>query len=891
MSESSFDILFFTETWLNPSIADGELFDCRYQVFRSDRDITQASLGGGTLLAISKKFRAINMDTTILRDVSSFIQTSIAKCYLGDLCLLVGVVYVPPAVSHDELDKYFDALATLINTHNILLMGDFNVFEFADSGNCPRALSVRNFVDFLNLKQMNTIRNSNGRILDLIFTNLNCQVVIERELCPFVPEDTHHPALSSDMPIIIKRSASVFPNADVPHFNFRRADFPTLYNDIALMDWSFLESLRDVNKMVDLFYSTLYDLIRKSVPCTQQRRNDWPQWFSKEIIKNIKSKEYYRRKYKSCKVRYYLDHFVRLRTLVKEQIDAAYKVFLQRASDDLKRDPGEFWNFVRLKQGSSRLPLSLRDDVNEYTEPVDIVNAFDSFFASVYSDNSMDFFDTVPTLPSFNIEQVNEDELIAVMKTFGAKLTRGEDQIPSFLIRDARYALAKPLMLIINCSLTTSIFPQRWKLARITPIFKKGDKSLVTNYRPIAILSNFAKVYEQIMYNTIYNHTRSFISPYQHGFIPKRSTVSNLCCLTQYIAESMDMGGQVDVIYTDFEKAFDRIDHNVLLNKMSYFGMSSDSLSLMKSYLSDRVCCVFYNGFQSRGYSPISGIPQGSNLGPLLFVLYINDLLDSITCPVLAYADDLKIYMEIRSLDDAQVLQTNLDVIHEWCCCNALALSINKCSCVSFTKKLNKINTEYIVDSTAIIKVGAARDLGVVFDSELSFLPHIEDMCSRAWGTLGFILRILGRFGDLGTLKTVFMALVISRLQYASIIWYPIYTSHQLLIEKVQRRFLKFLSYRLDGQYPARGVNYVDLLHRHEFSSLQTRRMNQSASYLQKLLCGEIDCAWLLSRVSLVVPRTNSRSHLCLYPPLCRTNVLKKAPISHMVFNINDAFE
>nr|XP_022912342.1 uncharacterized protein LOC111423334 [Onthophagus taurus] len=260
------------------------------------------------------------------------------------------------------------------------------------------------------------------------------------------------------------------------------------------MDWSFLEDVNDVDEMLDLFYTSLYNLIEKSVPCTQQKQNNYPQWFSKEIIKNLKTKEYYRHKYRTTKQTFYLDHFIRMRSLVKEQIDAAYNSFWQHASDNLKHDPSDFWNFVRLKQGTSRIPSIVRDDVDEYTIPIDIVNAFDSYFSSVYSDNSRDFTDAVPTLPMFNIHQVTEEEIIAVMRGFSSKLTAGEDQIPSFL---------------------------RWKSARITPVFKKGDKSLVTNYRPIAILSNFAK----------------------------------------YVAEVMDVGGQVDVVYTNFEKAFDRIDH------------------------------------------------------------------------------------------------------------------------------------------------------------------------------------------------------------------------------------------------------------------------------------------------------------------------------------------
>ena len=249
------------------------------------------------------------------------------------------------------------------------------------------------------------------------------------------------------------------------------------------------------------------------------------------------------------------------------------------------------------------------------------------------------------------------------MARFPAKHTSGDDQIPSFIVHDVRFALVRPLLYIINLAISSSTFPSLWKRARITPVYKKDDKTQLKNYRPIAILSNFAKLFEQVIYTCIFNGTHRYISTNQHGFLPRRSTTTNLLNVTQYIAEEMDKRGQTDVIYTDFSSAFDTVDHNLLLNKLSAFGLVPSLVRLMESYLSNRINYVFYNGFKSSEYMSTSGVPQGSNLGPLLFVLCIDDLVSSLTCNVLGFADDLKIVSTIKDFEDIVKLQQNLNKI------------------------------------------------------------------------------------------------------------------------------------------------------------------------------------------------------------------------------------
>lgn len=361
-----------------------------------------------------------------------------------------------------------------------------------------------------------------------------------------------------------------------------------------------------------------------------------------------------------------------------------------------------------------------------------------------------------------------------------------------------------------------------------------------------------------------------------------RSTVTNLTCITQYISNILDKQGQVDVIYTDIQKAFDHVDHFLLLTKLDHLGFSSNMLSLIKSYLMCRRQFVEYGGFRSDEYLATSGVPQGSNLGPLLFLIFINDLSLSLNSHHLLFADDLKIYMEINSINDCICLQNVLNTINQWCSENFLNLNISKCKLLSFHRKQNPLVFHYSLNDNILDKTDKFKDLGVIFDSKFTFSEHITQIIASTSKTLGFFVRNWNCFTNINTLKLLYVTFIRSKLEYCAIIWSPLYQNAICSIESVQRKCLKYMFFKYNGHYPERGFDYYTLLTMFNIDSLHVRRNSAALKFLYKLLHDEADCPLLVEQISFLVPRLETRQQQVFFNRPCRSNVLLRSPLFNM---------
>lgn len=280
-------------------------------------------------------------------------------------------------------------------------------------------------------------------------------------------------------------------------------------------------------------------------------------------------------------------------------------------------------------------------------------------------------------------------------------------------------------------------------------------------------MPSLGKSMEKIVYNVLFEFVKNRISTNQHGFFNGRSTTTNLLEFTSTTIKSVEQGKQMDVVYTDFSKAFDLINHRIVMKKLENFGVHSSLLSWIGSYLANRSMAVRIGNHCSRAFHPNSGVPQGSHLGPLLFLIFINDITDSFnSVHYQLYADDMKLYMPITSIVDCVNFQADLNRLDSWCKNNQLFLNIDKCKVMSFHRGKPSFKFDYCINNRKLQRVNSMLDLGVLFDTKLSFNDHISLKISKAKAMLGFIKRISSEFDDIVALKSLYCAHVRSHLEY-----------------------------------------------------------------------------------------------------------------------------
>lgn len=423
-----------------------------------------------------------------------------------------------------------------------------------------------------------------------------------------------------------------------------------------------------------------------------------------------------------------------MRKQLKIKISGEYKIFNAKVEKDMVDNPKEFWRYVNLKKGSSNIPSTMTYDKSLISGPKNIADAFATYFQSVFNPPS-NFSGDGPDICSgvLHIPNITENEISAALEKLKRKNTAGPDRIPSIFLKDCSPTLVKPLFILFNKILTGGVIPKLWKISKIVPILKKGDRKAIENYRPIALINNFAKIFEMVIFNNIYFHLKSNISENQHGFMHGRSTVTNLVSLTQFLSESIDEGGQTDVIYMDFSKAFDKISHNILLYKLGVIGFSPALLKVFHSYLCARKQFVYCSGCSSKDVFPTSGVPQGSVLGPLLFSVFINDISHILNVDYLLYADDLKIFTKVKSTADCVKLHGNLNQVLNWCKVNELPVNKTKCYVMSFSKMKNSIYFDYSILGELVSRPNIVHGLGVKFDRKLSFSAHFDYVVSACF--------------------------------------------------------------------------------------------------------------------------------------------------------------
>ena len=469
-----------------------------------------------------------------------------------------------------------------------------------------------------------------------------------------------------------------------------------------------------------------------------------------------------------------------------------------------------------------------------------ICDLFASFFQSnfkISSLNSENVMNNINAITNMGHIELTENEVLLELGTLDSSISLPPDNIPALFLKSCKSNLSKALVNIFNLSLSEGVFLDYWKSSYITPIFKSGSKQSVANYRPIAKLQLIPKVFESLVKKRMYEAVKDFISPFQHGFVSGKSTATNLTLLTNFCVNAVENGSQVDVVYTDFSKAFDRVNHAILLQKLKSLGFHSKLLKWIESYLTNRIQYVKIGPEVSKMFLNVSGVPQGSHLGPLLFLLFINDLPSHISfSSCLIFADDVKIYKVIKSLVDFSQLQSDLNNFYNWCILNDLSLYVEKCSILSFSRSFSTLIFNYELSDNELQRVYNHKDLGVIFDCKLEFKMHVDYIVSRGNSLLGFITRNSKDFKCPYTFKSLYVNFVRPVLEYCSVAWCPYYKNASNRIKKIQKRFTRYSPRQLEWNLPL--PPYKDRCTLIDLMSLEARREYFLISFARDIVTG-----------------------------------------------------
>ena len=825
-------IITITESWAKSSVDDSFFAIQGYSLFRRDRLV---HMGGGVLLYVHLSLSCME----ILRQELSCFEDSVAcKIFLpDDSSLTLAAFYRSPNSSdynNHSLVKAISHVMRFDSTYH-LLTGDFNFPDINwDSYYCPPSLDYfMDVVNEYNLDQLVTSPTRENAILDLFFTD-NAALVNEVSV--------REPLGQSDHNIVVVQLAipsfSGVQSSSKARFNYSLADWDKYRCN--LINFNILSSLNVIPESPDsiedswsIIKHAVLESANQSIPYCAKRSKVF------SLSKNPEVRRALFKKYRTYKKYKHSSNEIHKNIIREAQLQAKRAIRRAKIYDEnvvasqAAKSPKLFWNHVRRRLKSPAVVTSLQKSDGSFTQnDSDTATVLNNFFVSVFTAET----DTgrppltsdrpVCRLASF---EITSSDVCTAVQRVNRNSSPGLDGISNRLIFEGRSTLIPVLVNFFNLLLQIGDMPNEWRFSNIVPIHKGGSYSSPSNYRPISVTSSVCKILERIIHCKIlcYMNVNGLLSSSQHGFLPRRSCLTAHLEFLHDITALLDSGTCVDVVYFDFIKAFDSVPHGRLIDKLKSYGIDGSLLLWIKNFLTNRHQRVALRNEVSQWLPVLSGVPQGSVLGPLLFVLYVDDIDSSLKCPVKKYADDIKIF---ASVSDGS-LQSSINNIFSWSAKWLLRIHPTKCCVLHLGRKNPK--TEYLLDGALITQTDTVKDLGVIIDDKLKWSPHCLRVSKRAHRILTLMYKtFLSRNPDV--LLKIYKSHVRPLLEYVSSVWSPYLKRDIDVIEKVQVRFTRFFPH-------LRKLPYRDRLSVLGIQSLQARRLFNDLITVYKVVHNHID--------------------------------------------------
>ena len=781
--DQNFDIVAITETWLDNTIPDEVLKTSGYStIFRRDRN----RHGGGTALMVSDSLVVSRLhdiepinDEIMCFDVTLPGSKPVKHLFL---CLC----YRPPDRDILEFLHSFELTIEAGQKGNFsayVAIGDFNcrnsAFWVGDTSKHEGRM-LKAVIDSYNLYQLvdfpTRFQDNSSSCLDLIITN---RAMFIKNIIPYEPlHKCDHIPLSFEIAV---QYPKIKPFKRMV-WNFNQANWNKLIVDLQNFDWNSILNLENLDEVTQLWTEKFLELAKGSVPCLEVliRPKDKP-YMNKAIKLLIRKRNRAFHKFKGSRSQTDWEIYRNFRNLVVSEIRKSQHHYYKNISLKLQHEPTSskaWWKYVKILSGEEVIQTNcpLWNDgilIYDQKEKADLMN---DFFASITTLEDSDTFPTENIVPSPPIPElaISSDDVYKILSTLDISKATGPDLIGNKFLKICALPLSPILAKLFNRSLQEAHFPDYWKLAYITPIYKKGDRNSCTNYRPVSLLCCVSKVFERLVFNHIYPFLkeRQLIVPNQSGFQPGDSTVNQLVNIVHQLYKASDQGEETLAVFLDLTKAFDKVWHNGLLHKLNKYGITGIWNSWFKSYLSNRKAQVVLNGQKSKLNAVRAGVPQGSVLGPLLFLLYINDITDNLESLAYMFADDTSLFKSGKDINIlAGIISRDLVKIYNWSVYWKVGTNASKCAVMLFSRKQIPTRVPALTLGNEILHtVTQHKHLGLILSANLTWTAHINDISTTARRRLGALKTLKYRVGR-KVLEHCYFAYIRSVLDYADIIY------------------------------------------------------------------------------------------------------------------------
>lgn len=811
-----YDIIILTEVWEIPSVC---LYDIEgYHLYYNEGDINRSD---GVLVYARTSISEVCKKIYIMQEINvKILEIFFSYC---DKTFSVSAVYKSPTICCREFIFYLDGyLSHKKKCDCELIVGDLNINILDDSESSVQYLNVLSEYGFVScINEFTRVTDRGGSCIDHIFlkSRLFCEddinaLVYEHQITDHFPIALHLslPTNSKNKP----RAAGILKNF---------INYDTLNRGLATVNWNTSLNHESVDDVALSMVNTVKELIHKSTytKYIKDKSKYLKPWITRALLVSIKNKNKLYKKYKAniISLDQYKAYRNQLTALIRRSKMGYYKKFIEKS----KSNPKVLWKSIKkicnegdIKLRESVTKLMIHNNVVE--KDVDIANEFNRYFSQVGGNLANAILNKYGELPDVNktmkkdsifLYKVTSEEVEREIGSLKDNKSPGIDGLTAETVKKIGPNISEPLTYLANRCFTEGRFPRVLKTGVVKPIYKKGDKLVPGNYRPITLISVLAKILEKLVKKRLDGFLNKFelLSKNQFGFRENKSTQDAIGLLVSRIYDFVDRRRPCIGLFLDLSKAFDTVHHKTLIKKLYAIGIRGVALDLIESYLTGREQYVKVGEVLSCPLSTSFGVPQGTVLGPLLFSIYINDLLtiDS-TGTIISFADDTVILYDGNDWNDLKIkMEGDLPRLLSWLDFNLLTLNVDKTSYLPFTSYVSGmphyscLNIHHNNQDIKFVQRGEVRYLGILLDCHLRWDRHVGFVLKKIRSIvpkMKYLKNILPKY----MLKTVYFALVQSHIFYGILGWGGIYKSNLHLMNITQKWILKII-YNRPFMYPS----------------------------------------------------------------------------------------